>query len=115
MSKRRRIAPVWTWLLAAHALSVLLLWAVFLIMTATTPPDAGANIGAGLVGLVLVGLGLPWSIPAFLEVYSLKDAALYLFMLGPSVLNVVVHAAVYLAVTGRRLRSPSGTTPAPAS
>lgn len=91
-------------LLLIHALLVLLFLVAFLVMTGGDPaPDA--NIGAGLVGLALLGLGLPWSL-----LHQLIDSATFddfpravriVLMFGPAVLNVVVHSVFVLALERR--------------
>lgn len=88
---------VWSgrWL-AVHALVVAALTAAFFILVVTTPPNTGANIGAGLVGLpLLVPLGLPWSVPTLVDPYArddLSDAARAALDFGPAYLNLALHA-----------------------
>ncbi len=43
--------------LLAHLAVVMGLLSLFAVLVAATPPDAGANIGAGIVGLPLLALG----------------------------------------------------------
>jgi hypothetical protein len=81
--------------LAVHACVVALLIGVFAVMAAQ--PVIGANIGAGLVLLVIMALGLPWSLPFWV------DPGNVLLQIAPAVLNVVVHAVIRSAV--RRLRA----------
>lgn len=81
------------WLLAHLALVCgLALLVVLLVMT--TPEEAGANIGAGLVALPLLGLGLPWSLPFLIDPYRFDTwsvTASFVFSLGPAFLNVLLH------------------------
>ncbi len=87
-----------------HMLIVVALTAVLVVAIATTPPDSGANIGAGLIGVALLALGLPWSLPVLLEPYrfdGLSDATHFVIAFGPAFLNVALHAAV-LVCAGRR-------------
>lgn len=60
MNARRR-GGVWPWLLIAHAVIVAALTTLFLVLHRTIAPEEGANIGAGIVALPLLALGLPWS------------------------------------------------------
>lgn len=89
------------WTVRAHAALVAVLLAGFCVLRiAGAGPDA--NIGLGLVGLPLIGLGLPWSWPHLStpELYDQLPAILWWpAAFGPAVLNVGLHA---LAV--RRLR-----------
>lgn len=41
----------------------------------TPRPDQGANIGAGLLLLPLLGLGIPWSVPFLIDQYRFRPAA----------------------------------------
>ena len=66
-------------------------------MDLSTPPDAGANIGAGLAGLPLMVLGLPWTLPWLLDPYrfdGLSNVAHYAWLLVAAIANVVVHGVV---------------------
>lgn len=97
-----RIRSLW----GLHLLVVVALTALFGVLVATTPPDAGANIGAGLVGLPLLLLGLPWSLPELIDPYrfdDVSDVAHYVISFGPAFANVALHAAV-LVLTSRRRR-----------
>lgn len=79
-----------------HLAVVVGLTAAFIILIVATPPNTGANIGAGLVGLaLLIPLGLPWSLPALVNPYFFdhwSDAARAVLDFGPAYLNVVLHA-----------------------
>jgi hypothetical protein len=109
---RRR---VWPWIFVAHAAVVTLLTAAFWVMVWLTPPEAGANIGAGLVAMpLLVPFGLPWSLPALTDPYGFDGLSVPVWTLvffGPAFLNVALHGAA-LALAGwwrrRRDRSPLG-------
>jgi hypothetical protein len=77
-----------------HGAAVVVLAAVFLAMDLSTPPDAGANIGAGLVGLPLIAMGLPWTLPWLADPYGcdgLSELARYVWLLSAAVLNVLLH------------------------
>jgi hypothetical protein len=66
-------------------------------MDLSTPPDAGANIGAGIVGIPLLALGLPWTLPWLVDPYAfdgLSNLVHDAWLLGSAALNVLVHAAV---------------------
>jgi len=117
----RVIARRWYFspLLVIHAAVVVGLTALTLTMLLTTDPDDGANIGAGILTLPLVPMGLPWSL---LNVYDkfvspvlpmsahdypypwwtqlVEFAALY----GPALLNVVLHAVLVRHLARRRVR-----------
>jgi hypothetical protein len=89
-SPRLRIVPPAARVaVGAHLLVVLGLSVAFTAMMLTTADDAGANIGAGIVGLVLIGLGQPWSslIP-FVFTGAPVD---YLLLIAPALLNVALH------------------------
>ncbi|MEV0397377.1 hypothetical protein [Polymorphospora rubra] len=97
ISRRGRIV------LLVHAAVVLVLALAFLVLDANSGPDA--NIGAGLVGLPLLALGLPWSLFYFADPYAFGDVAAavrLLAIVGPAVLNVVLHALVWWLVGRRR-------------
>jgi hypothetical protein len=104
-SLRRLIArhPWWV----AHAAVVVGLTGAFAALTLATPPEAGANIGAGLIALPLLPLGLPWSLPALVDPYQfdgLGAVAWSVVTFGPAWLNVVLHGAVVAVL--RRRRAP---------
>ena len=106
MRTRRR--PAWSVRLHAGLVGALL--ALFTALWLSAPPweGGGANIGAGLAGLPLLGLGLPWTYPYLAATYAfddLSDVLWYLVVLGPAPLNVALHA---LAVRWwRRSRTPT--------
>jgi hypothetical protein len=104
MNARRR-GGVWPWLLFAHAVIVAALTTLFLVLHRTTAPEEGANIGAGIVALPLLALGLPWSFPFFINPYrfdGLTERSWYVVALGPAVLNVVLHGAALVVARTRR-------------
>jgi hypothetical protein len=71
-----------------HATAVACLVGGFLVAEAAYEgPDA--NIGAGMAGLALTGLGLPWSLGAPAE-----GDGRALFVVGSAVLNVGIGAAL---------------------
>lgn len=81
------------WLLA-HLALVCGLAVLVVVLVSTTPEDAGANIGAGLVGLPLLLLGLPWSLPFLINPYRFDAwsvTASFVVSLGPAFLNVLLH------------------------
>jgi hypothetical protein len=84
------------WLIA-HAVLVGVLLVVFAALALAHDPDDGANIGAGIALLPILALGLPWSVPAWLDpdaVRGLGPVLWSVLALGPAVLNVGLHAAV---------------------
>ena len=90
-----------------HAALILALLALFMVLIAATPPESGANIGAGLVGLPLMILGVPWSLPALINPYRFdhwSNAAHYALWFGPAVVNVALHAVVVAVQRNRRQR-----------
>ncbi|NJC69240.1 hypothetical protein HC031_05835 [Planosporangium thailandense] len=84
-------------LLWSHALVVTLLLVLLYVMTASGP-QADANIGAGAVSLVLLGLGLPWTPLLWLvdpqTLDSMAPVIRALMYFGPAVVNVALHAAI---------------------
>lgn len=113
-------------LLLVHAGLVLGLTAVTLTMLLTSDPDGGANIGAGILSLPLIPLGLPWSLvnvydkfvapvlpmSAYTYPYPwwtqlVEFAALYV----PALLNVVLHALLVRRAARRRAAALSGRRP----
>lgn len=90
-----------TRVLLIHGIVVLALLLLYAIMTAAhSGPDA--NIGAGLVGLVLLVLGLPWTFP-FLAGNPGPGGGLGLVLrLGPALLNVALHALLRFLLVRRR-------------
>jgi hypothetical protein len=75
-------------LLLSHAAAVAFL-VVVLVVSLVGHDSPDANIGAGLIGLALGGLGLPWSIP----VYWAPSSDLAYALVGASaVVNVLLHA-----------------------
>jgi hypothetical protein len=89
--------------LILHVALVAILAVVLAVVTgAHDSPDA--NIGAGLVLLPLIALGLPWSLLYFVLPISLDDASTLVYVLvsiAPAVLNIVV---VQLVLRWRRRR-----------
>jgi hypothetical protein len=85
------------------------LTAVFLLLLALSNPEGGANIGAGLAGLPLLVLGLPWTIPIWSDPYQFDELSRGLRLtiyLGPACLNVAVHAVLHrLRARHRRSRA----------
>ena len=93
-----RNARAWPWVLAVHALAVLVL---LVLVGGPTVPGAALP---GSTAVPLLVLGLPGSLPSLVDPYPLgqappaaRDAVLY----GPAVLNLALHALV-LAVVRRR-------------
>ena len=81
------------WFLA-HAIVVGVL--VLLFGLAVLGSDGTANIGAGIVLLPILALGLPWTLPIWLDtswVDPLPGPVWTLVNLGPAILNVLLHAA----------------------
>ena len=95
----------WTRILVAHAVVVGLLVGPFLALDMTTPAGAGADIGAGGVGMLLLLLGLPWSLAVLIDPYwfdGVSNAAWYAAVIGPAALNVALHTATRRILTRRR-------------
>jgi hypothetical protein len=97
----------WTCLLRAHATLVAALLLLFGVLFALDPPGGGggANIGLGLAGLPLIGLGLPWSwlATAAFDAWGPQRAFAHdpllvaldmLCAVGGAPLNVALHALV---------------------
>lgn len=106
--KRRRDRGVWPWLFIGHAMMVAALTALFLVLHRSTSPEEGANIGAGIVALPLLALGLPWSFLFLTNPYrfdGVTERTWYVVALGPAVLNVALHGVVVAAVRTRRKRA----------
>jgi hypothetical protein len=105
-SWRRR---VWPWVFLGHAGLVLLLTLGFLALS-QAGSEGDANIGAGLVGLPLVALGLPWSLPYVTEPHAIAELSQAATVCLPALLNLALHGIV-LALVGwfrrRRLRGGS--------
>ena len=92
-------------LLLAHFSVVMALLGLFTVLVAATPTDAGANIGAGIAGLPLLALGVPWSLPVLVAPYRFdqwSDTAHYVLWFGPAFLNVALHAVAIAVWSHRR-------------
>ena len=105
-----------SYLLRAHAIIVVVPLVIFAVLWALDPPGSGegANIGAGIAGLPLIALGLPWSAigmaafdasgPTRSFAHDGLLIAIYLASgLAGAPLNVILHALLY-----RRLRHRHG-------
>jgi hypothetical protein len=98
---------VWCRLLIAHAVLVVALTTFFFVAVLATPPENGANIGAGLIALPLLPLGLPWAWPAMSDPYQFDGLSPFLWSFvtfGPAWLNVLMHVAVFLVASRSRRR-----------
>jgi len=72
-------------------------------------PQPDANIGAGLVQLLLAGLGMPWSLLTFGGVLSeQRDCVETLKFVSFALVNLLLHGVLALVRTrpGRTRRSP---------
>lgn len=101
------VSRVWRRLLVAHAALVVALTTLFFVAVLATPPEDGANIGAGIVALPLLPLGLPWAWPAMSDPYQFDGLSPFSWSLvtfGPAWLNVLLHVAVFLVVSRARHR-----------
>lgn len=110
--------------LLAHALVVAVPTVLSVAAWIAGHPNEDANIGAGLAGLPLIPLGLPWSLASFVPALSpgADDGAwpppawvfviFYAKIYVPPWINVGVHAWV-LRWYDRRRATPA-TTPLPA-
>lgn len=97
----------WRRLLIAHVVLVVALMTLFFVAELATRPEDGANIGAGLIALPLLPLGLPWAWPAISDPYQFDGFSPLLWSLvtsGPAWLNVLLHLAVFLVVSRSRRR-----------
>ncbi len=88
----------WRWV-TAHAGAVSLLSALYAVASFSAEDP---NIGAGLLALLLQLLGLPWSVDGWFPTAGLSYDALFV---GAAFLNVAVHAALHLVLTGGRARA----------
>lgn len=91
---QRRIA------VPAHICLVAFLGVLLVAVEAGHKPEDGANIGAGLVALPLLGLGLPWSLATEIIANASGGSGLppgvpLLLVVGPAALNVGVHWMVW--------------------
>lgn len=80
-------------LLLVHVALVAILAVVLAVMVAGHGDGPDANIGAGLVLLPLIALGLPWSLLYFALPISLDDSSTLVYVLvsiAPAVLNIVL-------------------------
>ena len=96
-------------MLLAHASLVAVLTVAFVLLSVAADTGEGVSIGAGLVGLPLVALGVPWSLPVLLDPYVFDSASAGLSLVvafGPAWLNLALHGAAVAWVArrhGRRL------------
>lgn len=103
-----REGGIWVGVFAAHAGLVLGLTLLFLIVADLGHAPAGVNLGAGLLLLPLLPLGLPWSVPVIIDPYRFDPAAenlAHALIFAPAALNVVLHGlvlAVFRVVRRRR-------------
>lgn len=99
---------IWVWL---HATVVGLLIVLFYLARASGP-ETDANIGAGMIGLALLGLGLPWTMLLWLiepgTYHGLSTTVRGLVDFGPAVLNVALHAMLRAALGRRRAGRAGG-------
>ncbi|QHE72741.1 hypothetical protein [Rhodococcus sp. WAY2] len=102
----RRHGRTWRWILGAHAALVVGLLLLFLLVAELASPTDGANIGAGILLLPLLPLGLPWSLPVILDPYRFDSAAQtfgYALYWGPALLNVAIDGLLWVVCS--RLRT----------
>ena len=103
-----REGGIWVGIFAAHAGLVLSVTLLFLIVADLGHSPTGVNLGAGLLLLPLLPLGLPWSLPVITDPYRFDPAAetlAHAFFFAPAVLNVALHGlvlAVFFVVRRRR-------------
>jgi len=92
-----------SWLLA-HLVLVCALTLALVALIVTTPASSGANIGAGLVALPLLALGLPWSLAILVDPYrldGLSETTRFVIDVAPAFVNVMLHGVIVL-LRGRR-------------
>lgn len=88
------------WIFCAHLVLVCGLTLLFVIVALLGDPEDGANIGAGILLLPLLALGVPWSLPVITDPYrfdQVADALWYAVNLGPALLNVVLHGVLLVS------------------
>jgi hypothetical protein len=88
--------------IVSHATVVTALIAVLTYML--SQPAVGANIGAGIMLLVVGGLGLPWSLVYLLQgaTAEYRDSVETLIIVTSALVNVVLHGFIALFLTRRR-------------
>ncbi len=101
-----------SWILLAHAVVVLVLVTLHLAMVASIDPTRTgptATVGPLLPYLPLFVLGLPWSLNFWNDPYAYDDVdriTRLVVMLGPAVLNVIIHGLVRVVwVAARRVNA----------
>lgn len=87
-----------------HLLVVTALSVAAAAMFASTP-DADASIGGGLVGLVVVTAGLPWSLVALFGI----DVDSSVVVMAPVWLSAVLNAFLLFALLRARERRADGS------
>lgn len=93
----RRWGGRWPWVFGVHVALVLGLSLLFGIVTDLGDDADGANVGAVILLLPLLPLGLPWSLPLIIEPYRFDSVA-------PAVLNVVIHGLLLVSFLVVRAR-----------
>ena len=120
VSGRRPFTFGWGWLVT-HAVLVGLLMLPYYLTWEDMDPSDGKAIGVGGIATPILPLGLPWSIPAMVDMdptwlaYRAEPAP-SLYFLGPAVLNVVLHLAYRVHRRRREERlanAPTMSMPAP--
>jgi hypothetical protein len=98
--------------LRRHAVTVLVLVLAYAVMAAAFlyGPGAGPTSGVGLMLplLPLTVLGLPWAIPFWADPYAfdgIGHAGHHLILVGPAILNVLIHAAIHRVRAARAVKS----------
>ncbi|GAA1596291.1 hypothetical protein [Actinoplanes couchii] len=95
-ARRARRRKLWALVTAQAVLLLPLIYLWFGPASAAAAADPRPNLGAGLVGMALMVLGMPWSVFVCLldNRYGLFDSgARDLFVLGPAVLNLALTAS----------------------
>ncbi|SFK92656.1 hypothetical protein SAMN04488085_104387 [Geodermatophilus ruber] len=103
------MSRVWRRLFITHAAVVVLLTTVFLVATFAAAPEDGVDIGAAVLALPLLPLGLPWSWPALSDPYQfdgLSTLPWIVVTFGPAMLNVLLHGVALMVVSRIRRRRP---------
>ena len=85
--------------LVTHALLILATCCAFLVASWAHAGQSDANIGGGILALLIVLLGMPWSLPVLF--WGSQSTAI-LVAIGAALINLAVHLLVWVLVGKRR-------------